>query len=322
MYNISIGAEIKRLTIERHCFENLHGLKELRIFAEHINLDQEVFWGLNNLRVLDLTNTTYLGRDQLFSNLRSQHGIVLARLEEMVLVRTGNYMKYGIPLNDYFWNFIGNRPVKRLNISYLRISTFFFKPFYNHCSGLEELIAIGTRFPRTSGFINNSIVCSNLRILDISGSTLPKPDICFKSSLNIEGAQQVPLDTLSAFSQLTHLKLDNLCPASNLKYQVYNDIGVSFFSSVPWNLKSLSLKQNNLKVLDVKLICHNAILEHLDLSQNGMEFINPGLLSCLTSLQHLDLSINNLAAMARQHTTPFGNLFLALYNLRVIKSIV
>ncbi|XP_045205668.2 toll-like receptor 4 [Mercenaria mercenaria] len=86
--------------------------------------------------------------------------------------------------------------------------------------------------------------------------------------------------------------------------------------------KNIGLQQNNLKRMDVRLICDTFDLpsvQSFDIADNGMEFVHPKSLSCFRNLRSLDLSKNQLFKMVDENSALFQNLFQGLNYLKVLR---
>lgn len=100
----SRGDEVKILP---KCFSNLNILEELHLHVYYSSFDDDCWFGLDNLRLLDLTNSTGVMHEDLMTILSST---ILPRLRRLLLVRAG-VLKGGFEAEEDFWKMLEEKHI-------------------------------------------------------------------------------------------------------------------------------------------------------------------------------------------------------------------
>lgn len=96
-----------RLVFERSCFEPVSNVTSIHIHSSRTVFYRGSFGGIDQLKMLDLTNSTNLNEDQLFDIIDRRY---IPHSETLILANTGVDSEM-YSLNEYFWSMIGHRPV-------------------------------------------------------------------------------------------------------------------------------------------------------------------------------------------------------------------
>lgn len=305
------------LKFRNSCFRRLHRLEQLRLHIARVSFENGTFDGLERLKVLDLTDSAHLTEASFHSIIASPN--VLPYLRELILVKVGNYIAKGISLGRTFWNFVGQRPIRHLDISYMRVQSFHATAFYENCDNLVKIILRGTYLNIVDSFLNGIKPCLRLRYVDLSSIVIPKLEICSFFRIPLISNVSISADRLAMFSKVETFLADDVCYDRHSKDKPFLlKFGVHLYSKYDWKILTLSLNRNRLQSVDVAYACNNPMLNKLSLVGNGLKFLSPTSLSCLISLKGLNLAENQLSFMQKENHAQFENLFKTLNNLTVI----
>ena len=276
--SLTIDNSISRhhLTIKENSFVNLVRLECLSLHILHTVFEYGAFNGLHNVTTLDMTNSTILNQNKM-NDIILRPG-TFPKLEKIVLIRIR--FRLGMFLNETFWERIGARPVSYIDISYAQAYVLDIKALHKHCIRIRIFKARGLYIGQLKGrfeLLTDSYF--NIEVLVLSECYFPMNIPCLVDSVHDVLKATLSHWASNAASNVRELYVDNVCgligKASKHRYfKNVNNIQLS--SSVPWNLKLLSLNGNSLTYFDVEFIVTYLTLETLLLAQNDMEICQIG----------------------------------------------
>ncbi|KAH3712438.1 hypothetical protein DPMN_072138 [Dreissena polymorpha] len=121
-WNHKYGDYTADLFVREDVFDGLIRLEELRfVWTPRVTLYPGCFRGLDNLRILDLSDCVELGYDSFMSAFESD--LTLPKLEQLILHMTGNKAKHFV-FKDSFAKLLTTRPVYVLDISDMIIEAY------------------------------------------------------------------------------------------------------------------------------------------------------------------------------------------------------
>ena len=300
--NISCGqyGDLVTLFIKSHSLTSLRKLEYLRIQCSNVILERNVFYGLNKLRVLDLTNTTRLAPSQLLNNLNPEF---LIALEQLILVRTGIITPGGFQMDDLFWKFACKGSIMKIDISGMKVNSFNVSAMNSRCCNKRyiQITLLETQFEIVHAELGSTSACKVFhsdRSTGVVVKVLKLWCVQFKSSVNDRLA--VELHSAYILTMVTVMSIENMCHVKDLSLYVENFIfseGFQIKSVNHWNIASLSIKRCKLVSIVEKLILASSSLTYLSMTSNNMEFLHPDAVSGLTSLIHFNISNNYLQYM-------------------------
>lgn len=305
-------------TLGPKCFTGLSSLTELYLNEYALRLTNLSFYGLSELKVLDLSDSRRISYEMFLSSLSSYD--IMPKLTNLSLSKVSVWTDEGFSLDRKFWKVVNARPVKNLDISSLSVGVLDIDALLQNCSNLEQVNASQTQIADLHlKMSKTNTVCPRWRTLDLRSSIWPIR-ITSYCSLSLHNISNITLDVSNyvALSSLEWINLEGVCGKSSDPMEIVNVKNFSFKSPIPWNLKEFTLRRANIKTLDVELECTNPRLQKMIFASNSLEFVNPLAVSCMTTLQYLDLSDNMLSEMCRKHYSTFSVLFSTLINLRYI----
>ncbi|XP_011196366.2 toll-like receptor 9 [Zeugodacus cucurbitae] len=290
------------------CTGDLHGLT---VLASNLRVSPYTI----SLLDCSLRNVTFLSDAKIFEGI-SLYGLVISSGEikrvhkSAFLGIKGPLQALGLPANALLsvpWNSIStltalerldlsNNKIKALgtsdfaglsNLVYLelsnnQISSISQRTFMN-LRKLEVLKLGGNRLGDYPASLKALTACYNLRQLDLSANNLNGP---------------LTVNTLPALRNLESLELNRNLIKSIQNKALQNLSG----------LTSLSLRHNQIDVLQDHAFYGLGTLENLDLSFNGIVAISSASLQHLTRLTTLDLTHNFLRALTSDLITPLPSL--------------
>ena len=156
------------ISIVDYAFDCLPEIETLRLNVRKLsNLTANSFYGLLNIRGLDLTDCSRLETPALSKALSL--ATVVPKLKKIILSNVGSVFG-GIHLSQDFIDVLARRNITELNLS---SSYIYFEdiPFKGLCDTLHTLNMSKSHVLRSSVPI---VVCAALRVLDVSGIQVPK----------------------------------------------------------------------------------------------------------------------------------------------------
>ncbi|KAH3846740.1 hypothetical protein DPMN_089043 [Dreissena polymorpha] len=268
-----------KVYIEINCFVKLKSLKELTINLPWSSFDYGALNGLDAVTLLDVSDCTRTHPDEFLDSLFNSSVLQLKRL---AMSSFGRDVAHGaFHLTDTFWQFVKDRNVSSLDVSYVMIMEVNRSAFNENCDTLTDISLKGSDVFGLSRIITPlPKPCKNIRFVDISGIILPKHiqflcqrvfpfenynNVSFnmKKFINFWNAETVLCDkfcngqSILIFKNITHLHTDIDC-------------------NIRW--KKLSLNGFGLKVLDIQTdgtLCFLNNLNVLSVNDNNMEFVPP-----------------------------------------------
>ncbi|KAH3846747.1 hypothetical protein DPMN_089050 [Dreissena polymorpha] len=226
-------------------------------------------------------------------------------------------MHGGFHLTDTFWQFVKDRNVSSLDLSYNMIMDFNRTAFTENCDSLTEISFQGSDLFWLSGDASPSPKpCGSLRFLDISEITLPKlvQSIC-QITIPIENyfPIKILIKKVIDFRNVETVLFNQFCnERSTIVLRNITIVKEDIECNVRW--KNVSLNGVGLKELDIQMdknLCFDNNHTTLSLNGNIMEFINPSVIHSMGKLDTVDLSYNNFAYMMTHNTSLFEILFLS-----------
>ncbi|KAL5108205.1 Platelet glycoprotein V [Taenia crassiceps] len=272
------------------------GLKQLEALEIHQtgvqNLSSSLFHGLPTLKILDLSNNSYLKSYRVGSFKKIGNTLV-------ELIATDNRvhsLTKGV--------FAGLKKLQRLILSRNKIGYIEEGVFSSDCCEyLKELSLEGNILTdlEDATFVG----LKNLQKLDLRGNPLQRlsPHLFspFASSLTHLWMSHDDSATFGGFDTLPNAlfaKMAKLEELSMVELKITNLTADSFTGLT--NLKRLSLRGNRLTVLPKGCFTSLPQLEELDLSANGMVCIPDNSEERYPKLRSLDLSLNGLTHLTRR----------------------
>lgn len=297
------------------CLTGLVDSEELHIDVIRLVLADGAFRGLEKTRMLSLLNCKVLDCTQFHQSFSAKNSLL--GLKELKINDGFLYKNYGLDLNGDFWRAISARSVSHIDLSGTKISHIDASEFIANCESVESLKLSDTYIDVLEGGKGHLTVCKKLKVLDVSRSRWPSKisNMLCKSRSNMNVL--LPVDFLHPLSAVENVIFDGLC-LSESTVDFHDITSVVFLTFLQWRLKTLSLRNLRLHVLDIQLICTHPTVNKILLSDNLIKYINPDLLGCIRSLQYLDLSNNNLHLMSSSNTSLFEKLLQTFADLQYV----
>ncbi|XP_045186885.2 toll-like receptor 6 [Mercenaria mercenaria] len=249
------------------------------------------------LKVLDLSGTTRLRFPVVLSALKGGNLPNLEVLNLDSVATDGAYTSMNRFGNSFIKVLLG-KPLKKLIITNTMLEIDTALLFQIHT--LEFLNISGPWIPSNNVPIPQEFRETNNVTLDLSVSMIEvfktKTDFVIRDFY----AKSCLLNAfLKMMTSVTNLYLNNILDMRvSLINVTYNMSHCLEGSDVKVNTKTLFLRKNGLKQIDVKFIDNTDIgLTFLDLSGNILEYVSPDFFKILGSLSTLDLSSNYLYKM-------------------------
>ncbi|XP_060604920.1 toll-like receptor 4 [Ruditapes philippinarum] len=321
---LEINADLQtregHLILKDYCFNGLGELKELKL---HVNcsfdMNPNTFISVKDVRVLDFSRSVRFTLKDLIPALNGSDK--LPELNKLISSKCDSPLS----IDDQLMEVLQSKKIYYLDVSSTDIKTVNITAVFKRLAFLQVLDA---SYSNINFFISTYLEqgdMKRIKFVDLSFVNLPK------KVFHLPPGRLVIENTNTSFSKLSNKEDVKLF----LTPEIVNMSGIiSHFSSI-WIksvnftldvnpstfTKELIMRQNNLRWLDVNVICENfkfSSFRRMDLSENGMQFLHPNFLSCFPNLQTLDLSSNELVKMSRGSLGLFETLFSGLRNLKNI----
>ena len=287
-------------------FSNLPNLRHVNMGSNHIvNLTSDVFQNVPKLVVLDLTDNFLTSLDGAFENLSNLTKVVLTRNNIQQLTEEG--LK---PLTKLMYLMADENQIDSVS------PTAF--------SSLKELSYVSLHSNPLPDMDNVFSQNDLLSYLDLSNCQLPAvpaglPWATRHLRLSGNNITMILKDTFMSTrflgvirldgNQITEIQPDAFMPIAHLQ-EIWLDGNqlTSVPSQIPVTVKTLSIKNNNIKELSHEHFPANSKLSLLSLSGNQITSIAPFTFSRLTSLLQLHLSGNQIAELRNKGLAGMRNL--------------
>ncbi|XP_060560338.1 uncharacterized protein LOC132720264 [Ruditapes philippinarum] len=299
------------------CFHGLKSLRELHInLPLHIDVESDVFVGLDNLKFLDLSDCVHLNLSKLVASFTGSNK--LPNLEILKASKLNIYNE-GIKIDTKFAEGLGDKRITSLDFSGASVTQV------NTTAGfqfLEKLRNVNLSYCKISDIIIDSKTdvrkLESIGILDLSHAPIswliPSKKIVSKTWFHSDFPMKwnyflFPKIVNSSFC----IRDQGLIWIVNGTYKAD--------SPFLWKSEEFIVKNNNVKYLDLKMECfiHKAFtIKHINAAGNQMEFLHPSIFGCFPNLEKLDLSNNKLHKMAKENHLLFQQLFQSLSRLKII----
>ncbi|XP_060583125.1 toll-like receptor 4 [Ruditapes philippinarum] len=293
------------------CFIGLKSLRELHMNLQtQIQLDSDLFVGLDNLKFLDLSECVHVNLTELVKSFTGSN-----KLPSLETLKASNLNIYngGISFDTKFAEALGDKQITSLEFSYTKITEI------NTAASLQYI--------------------QTLKNVNISHSTASnfiygnKSEVQRLKNINMFDMCHVPVSWLIPTTRFVNMTWKYSEFPKSWNYFFYpkivnmtsriNDPGSihiensTYIADVPFHVKieEFIIKNNNVKHLDVKTECpRNKVntIKHINAAGNQMEFLHPSILGCAPNLEKLDLSNNKLHKMAKENHLLFQQLFQSL----------
>ena len=289
------------------CFSELVNLEYLSIHVKLGDIMNGSFHGLNNVHTLNLSCVQNVHEHYLQLILAPDS---LPNIKTLIM-RDVDIQHSNLYLNEYFWRSLFERSVAYVDISSEAIVTNM-SSFYSYCDNIETFIVRGTHVIKAISFTKqpcrklNYVDVSEVKFTDMIVCSLDKPLIYNKSEI-------ISLADLYVLSNVETIIADDICTKPSKQIHITDEARIRFKDS--FDMKTLSVRGNNLVYLDIRILCETPSLQNLTLADNNMEYMSPDLLACVFTLKYLDLSNNSLGLMSIYNKTKFRGLLEPLYNL-------
>ncbi|XP_053383695.1 toll-like receptor 4 [Mercenaria mercenaria] len=304
----------------RESFKGLTTLKELRIHISSFWFNPAVFVGLPSVHTLDMSRCYRLDIEDLAEQLKEPN--TLPYLQKLYLSEVGSYVKRNnISLSVV--EALSPRNITSVEISKTQIT---FANVTAIAKILKSLESVNTSYSRIADTWFADITqedMSHVKVVDISHMTLPSKIIRILPGKYVIANASVKYSDLKNSGRVKILFTPLVINASGIippmtSAWIYNTT-IILDEELHWNVKQLSLRQNNIRYVDVVVRCPISKLTslvHLDLSDNKLQMLHPT--TCIPNLENVDLSKNNLFKMLEKEPDLFENLFNTQTKLRVI----
>ncbi|XP_060583123.1 chaoptin-like [Ruditapes philippinarum] len=299
------------------CFIGLKSLRALHInLVKQIELDSDVFVGLDNLKFLDLSECVYLNQTVLVASIKGSNK--LPSLENLKASKINNY-NGGIEFDTKFAEGLSDKRITSLDLSDTIIIQLNTTAVMHYIEKLETVNVSNCRISKTITDNDTEMQkLKNINILDMSHVPLSWliPTIKFVNKTWKYS------DFPKPWNYLFYPKIVNMTSRISDQGSIHT-VNCTYIINVPfqWKSEELIIKKNNVKHLDLKMECsrHKVVtIKHVDAAGNQMEFLHPSILECTPYIEKLDLSNNKLHKMAKENHLLFQQLFKSLSRLKII----
>ncbi|KAL3842836.1 hypothetical protein ACJMK2_020819 [Sinanodonta woodiana] len=287
-------------------FWNVRNLTHLQIsFPELYYISFDAFSRLTNLRSLDLSRNYYISFYEVANALNITE--FTNNIDELNLQFLAELLTPG-DLNETFFLPLQRFSIKRLDLSHSNVRNIDSRAL-SLLGALEELymVDVDLAFVFHSDTSFEQPMFPHLRIFDASFSRMYL-DI-FKSISNAVSYYDCLFPLFQANNlRMNNIMLETIITQENVTYKSLNcnrDVKGCF-----------ELKNNKIRLLDIKFDPNMPMYREVDLSNNGLEYLSLNLTSHFIILNWISLTQNNLGAMEKY--TEFVDLFAHNLDLEYI----
>ena len=310
-----------QIVVKAYGFSELKSLVYLRLHCVNIILEENAFYGLNQLTILDLSHSANLSPRELVSNLNIEH---LGNLTNLLLVQTGISAREGFDMGDEFWNFIGKSRISSLDASMTNIRNFNVTSYCIYGNKLMTFRVSGAHFTTVHASMQRRTRC-RLHDLISEGTIIDTVNLyCPNSKGYVDSKIVFDLKQACIFPKAKYYAFKMVCVLKDLTLKM-NGLslkpGFKLQSTNRLNISQLTLVNNDLGTIlgtaDNPFITRSTLVS-LSITRNKIRFIAQGAISHTTTLVSLDLSYNNLQDMNKRYRLLFENLLSPFFKLGCI----
>ena len=284
-------------------FVHLRFLEYLQIQYTSIQvIEERAFGGLQNLKVLDLSNNINLNLANVIKGLNGTD--ILPNLRELYLsnVTVSRRLSGEFVINEDFYKVIENKPLEVLDISNTEEAVFIYSlGFETAFANLSKLNLSGAglaafSFQKCMMKFKYGASFKYLKIIDVSYPLISEK----RGSL-------IFLDE--------HLYEDIIYNAPPVLEEIYakNYLGYPAKPTALYNKTHVCLTTNDNNITDGFKVCIIGgfkRLKKLDLSENSLESIDPRIFYAVNNVRYLDISNNKFG-----YDIAYGNIAKSLYDI-------
>ncbi|XP_060560331.1 toll-like receptor 4 [Ruditapes philippinarum] len=305
---------IAEIIFMEKCFIGLKSLRELHMnLPTQIQLDSDVFVGLDNLKFLDLSECVYLNLTELVKSFTGSN-----KLPSLETLKASNLNIYnrGISFDTQFAEALGDKQITSLDFSYTKITEINITAVLQYIQTLKNVnISHSTASNFIYGNKNELQKLKNINMFDMCHVPVSWL-IPFTRYVNMAWNYS---DFPKPWNYFFYPKIVNMTSRITGTGSIHT-VNCTYIINVPfqWKSEELIIKKNNIKHLDLKMECsrHKIVtIKHINAAGNQMEFLHPSILGCTPNLEKLDLSNNKLHKMAKENHLLFQQLFQSLSRL-------
>ncbi|XP_060592016.1 uncharacterized protein LOC132746784 [Ruditapes philippinarum] len=304
-------------------FANLQNLLALHVHIWYPELFPQTFFGLQNVKTLDLSGCIKLNIDSLKLALKGLD--ILPKLENIIL-SNWNLYEGGFAFDSDFVDTLLPRKISSIDVSK---SQLYFIDWNEVFKKLKHLREVNASYAIISDWADYSLTRDDtklVKILDVSHTTLPLKAVPFVPGRFVSRNQKLFFSNSRALKDLRSFLAIETVNLSDVLHHIgslwlYNSTLIVDEDPM-LSVKNIRLGQNKIKRLDVRIFCEQfcfSSVQTIDLSGNGLEFLHPTILSCLGNITSVDLSKNQLFKMVTENESMFQNLFSQLEYLRIVR---
>ncbi|XP_053397689.1 carboxypeptidase N subunit 2-like [Mercenaria mercenaria] len=287
----------------------IHGINTATNTSK-MKMNSYSFVGLDKLTTLNLSGNPSLDLWQVTHSL--QFDFILPKLQHVIISQLQNLDTEPI-LYSHMDDFVATlppRPIKTLIMD--KINMDLNMPYISElCLTLEQLLIRNAYIG--SVYNQQNFVCSNLKVLDITNSTVPFLQALMKIRFPPSAGHVANFNKFytSIFTPET-VKLDNIIPAYPTPL-TFTEGWVFESNGIMFRTKYLNFRQNHMVSLNVSF--KNVPFlpgSEIDVSENKLEFIHPRCIDPGKNIRKINLSGNKLYKMEQNHQDQFSQ-FLQTY---------
>ena len=271
------------ISIVDYAFDCLPEIETLRLNVRKLsNLTANSFYGLLNIRGLDLTDCSRLETPALSKALSL--ATVVPKLNKIILSNVGSVFG-GIHLSQNFIDVLALRNITELNLSssYIYFDDVTFGGLCDtlHAFNMSKSHVLCTSIP--------SVLCDALQVVDFSGIQVPKSKFMHK---NVTFNAALLFDELwfEFFGRVSVLYLNELVSRDYYFYFLNSSLTFAAHNSI----SEFHFGRYNIPIFELEFIFRPNHLTYLDISNNKIERIGANTFRSLDYLKTLDLSYNEL----------------------------
>ena len=274
-------------TLQRYEFKELRNLEKLQIACKCLaKIKKKSFSGLDNLKILDLSNNPSLSIDSVVKGLSGTN--ILPKLSELYLSNTSVLDFNAFLIDKNFFTAVKRKPLKVLDISntdnawfQMDIDLLTAFPHLEKLNISNAGLAFQSLMAPFASIDTHPIVTSfeNLKILDIS-----YPSVSYQITDSVFG-DNMPhgLNHMHLPLHLTELYAKRLISSPGRVYATSNSTHICF---------GLKPRKKTHKFCYIRGQSDN--LKKLDLAENMLECIEASVWKNFPDLRYLDISTNKL----------------------------
>jgi hypothetical protein len=284
------------------------GIHSRRVIED---IHRDALKGLNSLHTLDFSDCSS-------SDITGLVGALLAYPGTLEFLKLDQIGGRSVTIDGNFVNMVAVKKISKLSLCGTNIfpmgpiTATEKEPTLNYIDISNSTILPSKSYNFNDRYILLTNILRNVEVLNVSSLPYSFLNIDYTLVRKVSGKNCLQMFSESSSGEMNNYLFPNMkvLEINDLfKYKiVLNNSVINLTCAGQVNLKSISMRHNNLQWMNISLLLPTDFaIKEMDLSSNKIQYLSPQLMSGFSYLQRLNLAYNSLGFM--QKYEEFSNIF-------------